>query len=65
MLVEMRLDRASDLVFTTDMSISDIAAACGYATVSFFISEYKRRFGQTPEAHRRLKKEDQCIGGGL
>lgn len=58
MLVEMRLDRANDLVFATDMKMSEIAASCGYSTVSFFISEYKKRFGQTPEAHRRTKKEN-------
>lgn len=52
MLIEMRLDHASDLVATTDMKIHEIAEASGYKTPSFFISEYKKRFGVTPEAHR-------------
>ena len=53
-LIEMRLTKASDLIATTDLSIYDIATQCGYNTVSFFISMYKKRYGMTPEVHRRL-----------
>ena len=52
-LIEMRLTKASDLIATTDLSIYDIATQCGYNTVSFFISMYKKRYGMTPEVHRR------------
>jgi AraC-like DNA-binding protein len=52
MLSEMRLERASDLVVSTDIKIYDIAESLGYNTLSFFISEYKKRFGLTPSAHR-------------
>lgn len=54
MLIGMRLEHASDLVASTNLSISQIAEECGYRTVSFFIAEYKKRFGMTPEAHRRM-----------
>lgn len=54
MLISVRLDRASDLVANTDMKICDIASACGYNTVSFFISAYKKRYGMTPEQHRKI-----------
>ena len=52
MLSKMRLERASDLVVSTDMKINEIAEKLGYNTLSFFISEYKKRFGLTPSAHR-------------
>ena len=52
-LNEMRLDRASDLLATTDMKVSEIASAVGFGTTSFFISEYKKRFGFTPREHRK------------
>jgi len=52
MLSEMRLERASDLVVSTDMKINEIAESLGYNTLSFFISEYKKRFVLTPSAHR-------------
>lgn len=54
MLISIRLDRANDLVSNTDTKICDIAEMCGYNTVSFFISAYKKKYGITPEEHRRL-----------
>jgi len=55
-LIEMRLDKACDLIGSTDLSVNEIAFECGYTTVSFFISEYKKRYGATPEAHRNIIK---------
>ena len=54
MLISIRLDKANDLVANTDTKICDIATMCGYNTVSFFISSYKKRYGITPEEHRKL-----------
>ena len=53
MLGNMRLERAGDLVVSTDVKLQDIAESLGYNTFSFFISEYKKRFGLTPAAHRK------------
>jgi AraC-like DNA-binding protein len=36
-LIEMRLERASDLITTTDLNIYEIASECGYNTVSFLV----------------------------
>lgn len=58
-LIEMRLTLAADLVATSDLSISEIAEQCGYNTVSFFISNYNKRYGMTPKEHRRFIKENQ------
>jgi len=54
--IEMRLTKASDLIAASDLTISEIASQCGYNTVSFFIAAYKRRYGMTPEAHRKSMK---------
>lgn len=56
-LIEMRLAKASDLISSTDLTVKEIADKCGYNTVSFFISEYKKRYGITPGA--KLKKLDR------
>ena len=56
MLISLRMDKASDLVANTNIKICDIAEICGYNTTSFFISEYKKRFGMTPEVHRKALK---------
>lgn len=54
-LISMRMEHASDLVVNTNMPITEIATLCGYTSPSYFISEYKRHFGETP-LHRRKNK---------
>ncbi len=55
-LIEMRMARALDLVVNTDLSVSQIAAACGYTSASYFTAEFKKHFGITPLKHRRDSK---------
>lgn len=57
MLVSLRLEKANDLVANTDIKICDIASMCGYNTISYFISEYKKLFGITPAMHRKQLRE--------
>lgn len=56
-LIELRLEHATELVSNTNTKICDIAELCGYKTTSFFISEYKKKFGMTPELHRQYLLE--------
>ena len=55
MLIQLRMEHASDLVTGTDMPIADIAAACGYPSASYFTAEYKKHFGTTPLKQRGTK----------
>ena len=52
-LISMRMEYARDLIISTDMSITDIAGACGYSSPSYFTAEYKRHFGITPLKQRK------------
>ncbi|MDC0933295.1 AraC family transcriptional regulator [Arcobacteraceae bacterium] len=47
-----RLEKAVFLLKNTDVSISDISTSCGYATVSWFISQFKKYHNQTPKEFR-------------
>lgn len=47
-VTEKRLKYAKELLFTTDLSISEIAAKVGYEDVSSFIRFFKRHMGKTP-----------------
>ena len=55
MLIQLRMEHASDLVTGTDMPIADIAATCGYPSASYFTAEYKKHFGTTPLKQRGTK----------
>lgn len=44
----LRLDRGRNLLCTTDMSLLEVATACGYPTVSHFSKSFRARFGTAP-----------------
>ena len=48
-LVSVRLAKAKSILISTHISVSDVASACGYSNLSYFISEYKKAFGKTPK----------------
>ena len=47
-LNETRISHAEQLLLTTQKSVTEIAAECGYNNVSYFISVYRRLKGTTP-----------------
>ena len=44
-----RVAHAEQLLFKGDLSVSEVAALCGYNSVSYFISVYRRIAGVTPK----------------
>jgi len=52
-LSELRLREAARLLRTTNCTIKDIAARCGFADVHYFGKLFHRRTGQPPAAYRR------------
>lgn len=50
--VELRLDRARQLLLQTDMSVIDVALACGFVSPSHFSKCYRDFFGKTPRKER-------------
>ncbi len=50
---EMRLLRASELLKQTSISVTEIAAGCGFQSASHLSRYFKSRFGETPLEHRR------------
>lgn len=52
-LKNIRLDRASTLLVSTDLRVSEIADQCGFSSSSYFISVFRKKFGKTPEEFRK------------
>ena len=50
--MDLRLDRARHLLLQTEMSISEVAIACGFQSVGHFSRLYRRGYGTTPSAQR-------------
>ncbi len=52
-LNEYRLDMARRLLSASTDSVSQIAASCGFQDQSYFVKQFRQRFGVTPGAYRR------------
>lgn len=48
----VRINRAEKALASSQKSISEIAADCGFNTVSYFISKFREKKGITPSAYR-------------
>jgi AraC-like DNA-binding protein len=53
-LTGYRLRIAAQSLLDPQLSITDVAHACGYRDVRYFITLFRRHTGQTPAAFRRL-----------
>jgi LacI family transcriptional regulator len=52
MLRKLRLDRAKQMLETTDLPLADVAARCGFNYLSHFSRAFKAEFGQSPSVYR-------------
>lgn len=50
--LRLRLDRAREMVRASDMSLTDVAAACGFSSGAHFSTTYRNAFGVTPSEDR-------------
>ena len=53
-LCGVRMSRAHTMLLYGERSVTDVASACGYSNLSYFVAEYKKVFGTTP----RLTKQN-------
>ena len=46
----------------TNLSILEVELACGFSSPSVFSRAYKKLFGRSPRADRRLMREETSLG---
>ena len=56
---EVRLAVSRDLLARTEMAVSDVAAALGYATPSAFVRAFRRWTGKSPSLWRREARKPE------
>ena len=55
-LIRQRVQRARELIGTTQMPIQEIAQAVGYESISQFNAAFKRRYGLSPGQYRKMSE---------
>jgi transcriptional regulator GlxA family with amidase domain len=56
LLGERRLRKAAELLFTSEMSIKEIAFSVGFQHHSSFVRAFHREFAQAPIVYRKLQR---------
>lgn len=56
---QLRLQRAAELLTTTEDRIIEIGMACGFQDMSYFARRFREQFGVTPLVYRRAHRERQ------
>ncbi|MEO1103553.1 MAG: helix-turn-helix domain-containing protein, partial [Pseudomonadota bacterium] len=51
--MDLRLQRARTLLLQTNMTVINVALACGFTSPSHFSKSYQDHFGRTPTADRQ------------
>jgi AraC-like DNA-binding protein len=55
--LELRVERAKDLVAHTTVPLKQVASQCGFATARYFSSCFRKLVGATPGRYRRLARQ--------
>lgn len=51
-LLNLRLSKACAMLDSTELSVGEIASACGFSSASYFSKQFRSRFSLTPRAYR-------------
>lgn len=58
-VLQVRLEKASEMLANTDMYVYEIANACGYEDVRYFVRVYQKAYGISPANFRRFFRKDK------
>jgi transcriptional regulator GlxA family with amidase domain len=50
----LRLERARSLLMQTELSVTEVAVACGYRSLSHFAKVYRATYGHAPRRMRAV-----------
>ena len=59
-VLNARLQEASRLLLTSDLSVAEVAASCGFSSSSYFITKFRTKIGTSPAAYRKEHAGDHA-----
>jgi AraC family transcriptional regulator len=64
-VTELRLARAARRLAATDMSVTDVCLTVGFESLGSFSARFRRSFGVSPAAWRRIARSEKPARAGL
>ena len=64
-LITYRLESACLALRSSDMSVTDVAFACGFNDVSHFIKTFRKVYQITPKAYREMQRATGITDGSF
>ena len=61
-IAHIRIERAMEMIRTSQMNISEISAVLGFENASYFSTVFKRMTGQTPTQYRQSASPEEEPG---
>ena len=58
-VIGLRYQMALRMLSTTDISVEEIAAACGFSNLNRFYKLFRQREGVTPTAYRQALRQKE------
>lgn len=55
-LMQVRMEKACELLRGSSDSVNDIALACGFGSITYFHASFKKNYGQTPQEYRQTAR---------
>lgn len=56
----VRMEKAKELLLTTNMKIADISQEVGYSYVSYFCRIFQEDYKMTPDTYRQTRGQGEC-----
>jgi len=57
-LIELRMNKAKDLLLGSSKKVKEIAVLIGYRDANYFVRSFKRFYGMTPEEFRKMSSKE-------
>ncbi|MBR5512809.1 MAG: substrate-binding domain-containing protein [Ruminococcus sp.] len=54
-MIECRLEKAKELLTSSDMTVTDVSKECGYSSYNYFVRQFKAAEGMSPSEYRENK----------
>jgi LacI family transcriptional regulator len=61
-IMRARIERAKMLLDRTDKTSKNLAGQCGFHSLEYFITAFRREVGMTPNAYRRMRRISRDLG---